>query len=253
MGKQMRTQSSNIQSLQSLSSQLQQQLAQTPKFPIKKEYKDCSEYRLDGYKDTGLYNITLSHALSHNTVWCDMTTDNGGWTLIQRRQDGSVYFYRDWAEYKNGFGNIDGEFWLGNDNIHYLTNQKDYRLRVDLWDFEGNHRHAEYDDFKVDDEKAKYLLHFGKYNGTAGDSLKDNNNMKFSTKYQDNDNWSGNCVQDRKGAFWMNQCQAFNPNGIYHFDPKYNAHDAIWWYSWKGTYALKKVEMKVRPMLFHRF
>ncbi|XP_013388297.1 fibrinogen-like protein 1 [Lingula anatina] len=229
-------------------------MSQNIKFPIKKEYKDCSEYRLDGYKDTGLYNITLSHALSQITVWCDMTTDNGGWTVVQRRQDGSVYFFREWEDYKNGFGNIDGEFWLGNEDIHYLTNQKDYRLRVDLWDFDGNHKHAEYDNFKVDDEKAKYLLHLGKYNGTAGDAFSYHNNMKFTTKYQDNDKHSSNCALTyTKSGFWWNSCERFNPNGVYHFDPKYSNGETIHWYDWKQRYALKKVEMKVRPMLFHNF
>ena len=41
-----------------------------------------------------------------------METDGGGWTVLLKRQDGSVEFYRNWADYKSGFGNLEGEHWL---------------------------------------------------------------------------------------------------------------------------------------------
>ena len=100
-----------------------------------------------------------------------MTTDGGGWTVFQRRLDGSVDFYLDWESYKNGFGNLKGEFWLGNDNLHGLTATDDTILRVDLEDFEGNKRYAVYTTFKVADEADKYRLLIGGYSGTAGDSM----------------------------------------------------------------------------------
>ena len=104
-------------------------------------------------------------------VLCDMTTDGGGWTVFQKRLDGSVDFYRDWVSYKGGFGNMNGEFWLGNDNLHRLTAAVDVTLRVDLEDFEGDVRYAEYTTFKVADEGDKYQLLIGGYSGTAGDSM----------------------------------------------------------------------------------
>lgn len=104
-------------------------------------------------------------------VLCDMVTDGGGWTVFQRRMDGSVDFYLDWVAYKTGFGNLNGEFWLGNNNLHRMTAAEEMKLRVALEDFEGDVRYAAYTTFKVADEGNKYRLRIGGYNGPAGDSL----------------------------------------------------------------------------------
>ena len=104
-------------------------------------------------------------------VLCDMTTVGGGWTVFQRRLNGSVDFFLGWESYKKGFGNLGGEFWLGNDKLHRLTAAGDTKLRVDLEDFDGNITYAEYTTFKVADEGDKYRLLIGGYSGTAGDSL----------------------------------------------------------------------------------
>ena len=104
-------------------------------------------------------------------VLCDMTTNGGGWTVFQRRLNGSVDFYRDWSSYKNGFGDLHGEFWLGNDNLHRLTAAGNVLLRVDLEDFEGNITYAEYATFQVANQTDKYRILIGGYSGTAGDGL----------------------------------------------------------------------------------
>ena len=100
-----------------------------------------------------------------------MDTDGGGWTVFQRRLDGSVDFYLGWESYKRGFGNLNREFWLGNDNLHRLTAADDVKLRVDLEDFDGNIKYAEYTTFKVASEADKYRLLIGEYSGTAGDAM----------------------------------------------------------------------------------
>ena len=100
-----------------------------------------------------------------------MTTNDGGWTVFQRRLHGSVDFYLDWESYKNGFGELNDEFWLGNDNLHRLTAADNVILRVDLEDFDGDMGYAEYTTFKVTDEANKYRFLIGGYNGTAGDSM----------------------------------------------------------------------------------
>ena len=66
-----------------------------------------------------------------------MTTGGGGWTVFQHRMNGTVDFYRGWSDYKAGFGDISGEFWLGLDKINRLSQSGQNVLRVDLEDFSG--------------------------------------------------------------------------------------------------------------------
>ena len=103
--------------------------------------------------------------LSSFDVFCDQTTDGGGWTAFQKRLDGSVDFYLNWNDYKHGFGNLNGEFWLGLDKIHRLTSDYNSMLRVDLVDFEGNTAYAEYKKFGVMSENDKYKLILGSLSG----------------------------------------------------------------------------------------
>ena len=98
-------------------------------------------------------------------MFCDQTTAGGGWTVFQKRLDGSVDFYRGWADYKLGFGNLNGEFWLGLDKINRLTNSERYRLRVDLEDTKGKTAYAVYDHIAVTSERTKYQLSLGAYSG----------------------------------------------------------------------------------------
>ena len=178
-------------------------------------------------------------------MFCDMDTDGGGWTVIQRRRDGSVDFYRGWTQYKNGFGSLTDEFWLGNDNIHRLTASRNTKLRVDVEDWSGNKAYAKYGSFRVDDENNKYRLTVGSYSGTAGDSLAYHNGMFFSTKDWDNDKNSGNCAQLRIDARWYNSCQYSNLNSRYIGNKQ--SLNSIIWYHWKSnTLSMKRIKMMIR-------
>ena len=127
-------------------------------------YRSCVAAFKSGGKISGVYKIDPD-GLGHFEVYCDQTTAGGGWTVFQRRQDGSVDFYRDWDAYKRGFGNLKGEFWLGLDKIHRLTVKDSKKLRVDLEDNLGNTAFAEYSSFSVASEQAKYQLSLGTYSG----------------------------------------------------------------------------------------
>ena len=128
-------------------------------------FKNCAEIYNAGSKTSGVYQVNPD-GLGAFRVYCDQTTARGGWTVLQKRLDGSVDFYRGWDEYKNGFGDLNGEFWLGLDKIHRLTKQTQNKLRVDLEDFEGNTAYAEYDNFVVADEASDYnMSQLGNYSG----------------------------------------------------------------------------------------
>ena len=128
--------------------------------------RSCADLYKSGVRQDGVYTIDPDD-LGAFQVRCDMTKDDGGWTVFQRRQDGSVDFYRDWADYKAGFGNLSGEFWLGLDKIHRLSKSGQNVLRVDLMDFNGAQPFAKYRSFSVADESNKYRLHIhiGSYSG----------------------------------------------------------------------------------------
>ena len=187
-----------------------------------------------------------------------MVTDGGGWTVFQRRQDGSVDFYRYWTDYENGFGNLTGEFWLGLSKINRLTKEQSNTLRVDLGDFSNNKVYAQYTTFSVGDSTTKYTLTVGGYSGTAGDSLANStshhrihNGMKFSTRDRKNDKHpTFNCAWYHSGAWWYNYCQDSGLNGPYRHTPVLSTepfNDGIIWYQWKGWYySLKFTEMKTR-------
>ena len=178
-----------------------------------------------------------------------METDGGGWTVFQRRQDGSVEFHKNWTDYEDGFGNLNGEFWLGLGKINRLTKEESNTLRVDLGDFNGNTRYAQYTTFSVGDNYTEYTLTVGGYSGTAGDSLPVYrlNGIKFSTRDNDNDWSSDNCAQSYHGGWWFRQCFQSHLNGLYQHNPVISSRNGIIWSTWKNyEYSLKFTEMKTR-------
>ena len=185
-------------------------------------------------------------------VYCDMETDGGGWTVFQFRMNGSQDFYLDWNEYVNGFGNLNGEYWLGLSKIHRLTANTSHTsmLRVDLGDFDGSTAYDKYPTFKVGDSVSNYTLTVSGYRGTAGDSLTYHNNQPFSTRDQDNDAESrGSCAQLHKGGWWYRSCYFSNLNGHYYPSGPYSSPDidGVVWAQWKGAqYSLKVTQMKLR-------
>ena len=205
--------------------------------------KDCLDFYNDGYRHNGLYLIFGSSPSKYQVVYCDQTSSGGGWTVIQRRQDGSVSFARKWDEYKAGFGNIRGEFWLGNENIYRLTKMeaapKNSSLLINIkYQNRKIPVFALYNKFRIDNEATKYKLCVSGYSGNATDRLKYHNDMKFSTKDQDNDKWSSHCsVRWGEGGWWYRDCYHSNLNGSYNV----TTSKGLYW-----TYYANFVEMKIR-------
>ncbi|CAC5394938.1 ANGPT4 [Mytilus coruscus] len=124
---------------------------------------DCSE--IPSGSLSGIYTIYVDNQA--NDVYCEMRSD-GQWTVIQKRLNGTTDFYRNWQEYKQGFGNVNLEHWLGNDNLHKILSAKNYKLRIDLKDWNGNAKYADYNTFVVGSEDTNYTLTISGYSGDAG-------------------------------------------------------------------------------------
>ena len=126
--------------------------------------KNCAEIYKSGERKDGVFTIKPDNLPAFD-VFCDQTAAGGGWTVFQKRLNGSVDFYLNWSDYKVGFGDLNGELWLGLDKIHRLTADNNSMLRVNLEDFEGNTRFAEYNMFGVLNENNMYRLNLGSYSG----------------------------------------------------------------------------------------
>ncbi|CAH3142954.1 unnamed protein product, partial [Pocillopora meandrina] len=205
--------------------------------------KSCLEIYKSGYKMSGVYYIDPD-GLGEFKVFCDQTTAGGGWTVFQKRFDGTVDFFRTWDDYRQGFGNLNGEFWLGLDKIYRLTASSTNKLRVDLEDVRGGRAFAEYQSFSVANEEEKYLLILGSYSGSAGDSLAYHRGLQFSSKDQDNDRSQHNCASSMKGGWWYNSCQHSNLNGLYRKGQ--SGSTVMRWNRWRGSESVERSEMKVR-------
>ena len=210
--------------------------------------RDCREAYLNGCRKDGVYTIDPGCGKPFN-VFCDMK--NGGWTVFQRRRDGSEDFYRNWADYVAGFGNLKREFWLGLDHIHCLTSAAPRtELRVDLADFQGDYKYAQYHFFSVGNSGTNYRLNIAGYTGNAGDAMISSyniNGMQFSTKDRDNDRLSsGSCASSnhRQGAWWYNSCTYSNLNGLYRSG--LSSVKGVVWYTFRSNIALKFAQMKLR-------
>ncbi|KAG8447446.1 hypothetical protein GDO86_014797, partial [Hymenochirus boettgeri] len=187
---------------------------------------NCKDWLNYGSSISGWYTIFTPKGRPLS-VLCDMETDGGGWTVFQRRVDGSINFFRDWNSYKRGFGRQQSEFWLGNENLHLVTSTATSEWRG------VSELHPEFGNFT---------------GGDAGDSLSGHKNKPFSTKDRDNDASSTNCAERYRGAWWYSQCHVSNLNGLYLRGNHSSFANGINWKSGRGHhYSYKVTEMKFRP------
>ena len=215
----------------------------------------CQDFRTIGVASDGLSTIFVpsigpcSPPISL-TVFCDQTTSGGGWIVLLRRIDDSENFpTRVWQDYKTGFGNPTvSSFWIGLEQMYQLTRDRHAILRVELEDFDGETRHAEYRYFSISSESHGYRLFVDGYSGNAGDSLTYHSGQKFSTIDRDYDTTSGHCATSYNGAWWYKKCVVCCLTGEYinghHAD---RPHQGIYWRHWRGpNYSYKRAEMKIR-------
>ncbi|XP_071223778.1 tenascin-like isoform X1 [Salvelinus alpinus] len=209
---------------------------------------DCSQELLNGMHESGEVEIFPKGRQGKPVlVYCDQVTDGGGWTVFQRRMDGKTDFFRDWKNYSKGFGELSGEFWLGNENLHNLTSMAPMTLRVDLRAGDES-VFAKYSTFTVDTVRRNYALKVSGYSGTAGDSMSYHNGRMFSTRDRDPAPFITRCAMSYRGGWWYKNCHQANLNGLY--DTNVN-HQGLIWTAWKGKdYSVPFTEMKLRPTSF---
>ncbi|KAM3653883.1 LOW QUALITY PROTEIN: tenascin-R-like [Ammospiza maritima maritima] len=217
--------------------------------------RDCAQEQLNGPGPSRVALVFPSGDPARPLrVYCDMDTDGGGWTVFQRRQDGSTDFWRDWDSYE-GFGNVSGEFWLGNEALHELTRAGPSELRVELRSGRDA-AFAAYRDFSVGAATERYRLRVGAFTGTAGDALSYHSGSPFSTRDRDprdprdRRDPSGRprpppCAVAYGGAWWYRNCHYANLNGRYGAT---RDHQGIHWFPWRGfNVSIPFTEMKLRP------
>nr|XP_011436832.2 ryncolin-4 [Crassostrea gigas] len=203
---------------------------------------DCQDILRSGSLTSGVYTI-YPQGTGGFKVYCDMITAGGGWTVFQRRITGDVGFNRLWQEYQYGFGDTDGDHWIGNQRIHQLTSQGWYELRVDMSDFENENRFAYYRVFSVGNKDSGYKLTVGEYQGNAGDSMEAQNGQSFYARDKD----INECSKRFKGGWWYKKCHRANLNGLYLKGNHSSYADGVNWFYWHGYhYSLKTTEMKIR-------
>jgi len=190
--------------------------------------QSCQEIKLDDESSLSKTYVIKPENIEMN-VYCDLDTDNEGWIVIQRRNEKILSFNQNWENSKTGFGDLNGEFWLGLEKIHQLTKNKDMVLRVDMIDINDNEFYVQYQSFYVGDESLKYILIVSGHSGQIGDIFNQQENgpangQYFSTTDRDNDSSSNNCARNSNSAWWHNSCFNTNLNDMTYFrvyDGKY--------------------------------
>ena len=211
-------------------------------------FYSCQEAYTKGYKRTSVLPIYVPGMDVFN-IRCDMATDGGGWIIFQRRVDASVDFYLGWEKYKNGFGDPNGNFWLGLEKIHKLASPgRGAILRVDMKHLNYPHtvKYAKYKKFEILSESQGYMLKIGDFSGNAGDAFSGHNGAMFSTKDRDLDSWTYNCAQAKTGAWWYGSCFNCQLNGLYPTEGQ-TSQNYMSWYHLDNSYGrIIFSEMKIK-------
>uniref|UniRef100_A0A8C5X7R2 Angiopoietin like 4 n=1 Tax=Malurus cyaneus samueli TaxID=2593467 RepID=A0A8C5X7R2_9PASS len=210
----------------------------------------CHQLFLAGQRSSGVFQVQPAGSQPFR-VYCDMTAE-GGWTVFQRRMDGSVDFDQLWDAYKNGFGDLHGDFWLGLEKIHHIVQEGKYNLLIELEDWEGNSQVVQFV-FSLGGESTAYTLNLlGPLSGELENALGEFRQLPFSTRDRDHDlKADTNCAKHLSGGWWFSTCGHANLNGKYFRSIPRQRHErkqGIFWKTWKGRYyPLKSTVMKIQP------
>ncbi|OCT60923.1 hypothetical protein XELAEV_18046947mg [Xenopus laevis] len=175
--------------------------------------KDCQYAFLNNRRQSWLYVIHLKNS-PPVAVYCDISTGVEGWTVLQKNtlhKDKILFGPPTWSMYKQGFGNLMSDHWLGNEMIYLLTRQNTFTVRFSVVDGHKNKHHADYSSPRLDSEANNYPLRLGDYSRDAGILTAMNetgmhDNMMFSTYEKDNDQWKNNRADEKGRGWWFDSC-----------------------------------------------
>ncbi|XP_067391679.1 angiopoietin-related protein 3 [Emydura macquarii macquarii] len=210
---------------------------------------DCTAIYNRGERTSGIYSIKPNGSEAFN-VYCEMKSDSS-WTVIQNRINGSLDFNQTWENYANGFGYLNGEFWLGLEKIYSIAKQADYILRIELEDWKDNERYVEYT-FTLGSPETDYALHLSEISGNIPNALPEQTELRFSTMDRDNNTKRDfNCPERYSGGWWQRTCGETNLNGKYikaRSEGKLQRRQGIYWKSQKGrSYLIKSTKLMIHP------
>jgi len=209
---------------------------------------ECLDWYNDGFKKDGVYPIRV-RGERRIYVFCDMTTDGGGWTVFQKRFNGEVSFNRNWIEYAQGFGDINGEYWLGNELISEATKETHTEARFQATSFGGETQAVKIGNFLVAGEQDKYKVTIKDCVGEFCIDWNEMDGVQFTTHDMDNDPYEhGNCGEIYKTGWWSTSCYSVNFNGQYSIQEAITqAFNGIVWVTWKQMFkSLKETRMMLR-------
>ena len=201
--------------------------------------------------DTESGNRTIDPFQDNRNIstYCDQETEDGGWTIILNRDASQVHeeFQRSYTDYEHGFGDRNGEFWLGLQTIHQLTTFPCTELRIDMEKYDGTHYVAKYSTFTVGSQADGYVLNVQGFSSTP--SFVDEfdirgNGMKFTTKDKDQDrNLEKNCATTFGGGWWYEFCHRVKLTGQHNETRAKGIH---WLSITTYNVSFKRASMKLR-------
>uniref|UniRef100_A0A7M5UNJ7 Fibrinogen C-terminal domain-containing protein n=1 Tax=Clytia hemisphaerica TaxID=252671 RepID=A0A7M5UNJ7_9CNID len=203
-----------------------------------------------GFTLDGVYKILTVG--EEKEVYCDMT--GRGWTTIQRRLNGDIDFNRGWQSHKEGFGDVNGDLWIGLETIREMSALLNNTLiRIQGESFNGDRRFIIAKGFYIEDEQKKYKLHAGTMINDEWDIGHDwtyHGGSMFTTRDDDNDKKGGsNCAQKYPCAWWYVNCYALNANRAPAKQQQTTYADGISWPAWLGDFqSLKTINMAIKKM-----
>ncbi|KAK2147668.1 hypothetical protein LSH36_542g01001 [Paralvinella palmiformis] len=232
------------------------QVMKYPKIIEDSSWTVCRVCIADPNKSSGIYTISphlfIADCDYKPNVYCDMDTDGGGWTVIMRRMDGSVDFFREWEDYKHGFGSLEGEFWAGNELVYRLTNDgRTYKLRINMTAYDGQSTYVKYNSFIINSESNNYTFYAYQYDysSTGYNRLESNDGCMFSTGSIDNDNEdSHHFTKEYQAPWWYCHAVYETLTGRFaEYSSNITSTVGMWWFTESKKLFVKQVVMMIRP------